>query len=134
MDIEGEGQVGEIVEVRNDAREVVERVVVDRTMRRVVFEDGGDRDLGIVERVLDQPSAAPDAMDAALRLGVHHPPAGVGIEGQVDADAAQLAGLSGHGACARGWRGACAVAAAIAGAGGGRAPRAIDAPRLRAIL
>ena len=67
---------------------------MDRAPRRVVFEDGGDGDLGVVERVLDQPPAALRAVDAALRLGVHHPPAGAGLEGQVDADAAQLAGLA----------------------------------------
>ena len=59
------------------------------------FEDGGDRDVGVVERVLDQPPAALRALDGALRFGVDHPPAGAGIEGQVDADAAQLAAFAG---------------------------------------
>ena len=111
--------VGEVVEGRDDGGKVVERVVLARALQGVVFEDGGDGDLGAVQGVLDQPPAALRAVDAALRLGVHHPPAGAGIEGQVDTDSTACA-PRGRGACARGWRGACAVAAAIAGAGDAR--------------
>ena len=88
-------EVGEVVEGRDDGGKVVERVVLARALQGVVFEDGGDGDLGAVQGVLDQPPAALRAVDAALRLGVHHPPAGAGIEGQVDTDAAQLARLAG---------------------------------------
>ena len=82
----GLAEVGQLVEDRDGAGGVVERVVVARAL----FEHCGDRDLGVVEPVLEQPPAAPGAMDTALVAAVRQATAGAGLDRQVDADVQQL--------------------------------------------
>ncbi|MCY4372584.1 MAG: hypothetical protein OXC31_02350, partial [Spirochaetaceae bacterium] len=79
--------IADVLEKRDGHRDAVERVVVSR----VLVEHRGDGDLGRVQRVLEQPPAAPRAVDAALIAGVHEAPARAGIDGQVHADTEQLA-------------------------------------------
>ena len=86
----GIAEVGQLVEDRNGAGGVVERIIVTG----VLFKHGGDGNLGVVEPVLEQPPAAPCAMGAALVAGVHQAAASVGLDRQVDADAQQLALLA----------------------------------------
>ena len=83
-------RVGDVLEQRDGLRDAVGSVAVSR----VLFEHRGDGDLGSAERVLEQPPAAPRAVDAALIAGVHEAPARTGINGQVHADTEQLALLA----------------------------------------
>ncbi len=82
--------VADVLEKRDGHRDTVESVVVSR----VLVEHCGDGDLRGVQRVLEQPPAPPRAVDAALIAGVHEAAAGAGIDGQVHADAEQLALLA----------------------------------------
>ena len=58
------GKVGE-VEDRNGVREVVKHVALARALRNGVFQHAGEDDLGLVQRVVQQPPLALVAVNAA---------------------------------------------------------------------
>lgn len=64
-----------------------------------ILEDAAapDGELDVVERVVEQPPGTLGAVGAALVPGLDHPAAGAGLDGQVDADTAQLCAPDGRG-------------------------------------
>ena len=79
--------VADVLETRDRLRHAAESIAVSR----VLFKHRGGGDLRNVERVLEQPPAAPRALDAAQVAGVHEAPARAGIDRQIHADTEQLA-------------------------------------------